>query len=282
LLAEEFGETPPSCLALIDYEMRECERCTLVFADPMRPGDAPFYEWVSRFPAYHADARWEWGAMRRLLEQQQKPVQLLELGCGDGRFLASLADLKHVEAMGIDLLDVNITRARELGLKARFAAINDIFDSNERFDMIVMTHVLEHVESPLSVIENCKRLLRSGGEIMFSVPYSPMSREYRRLHVMNLPPHHLTRWNMTSLRRLAEVSKLKFSYSMRKPKPLFKRAVRHTLDASNTKDTDGHLRKLAVILSNPGIFVEAIQLQRAREKIDGRRAADEILVRLQS
>jgi SAM-dependent methyltransferase len=282
LHAEGFGETPPSCLALTDYEMRECECCTLVFADPMRPGDIPFYEWVSRFPAYHADARWEWAAMRRLLEQQQKSVHLLELGCGDGRFLASLADLKHVEAMGVDLSDVNIARARAFGLKARLATINDVFGSNERFDMIVMTHVLEHVESPLFVIENCKRMLHSGGEIMFSVPYSPTSREYHHFDVMNLPPHHLTRWNMESLRRLAEISKLKFSYGMRKPKPLLNRAVRHTLDASNARDADGHLRRLAVILSNPGIFIEALRLQGAREKIDGRRAADEILVRLQS
>lgn len=281
LLADDFGEAPPSCVSLSDYEMRECTHCTLVFADPMRPGDVLFYEWVSRFPAYHADARWEWTAMRRLLEQR-KSVHLLELGCGDGRFLASLADLRHVKAMGIDLSDVNIARARALGLKAQLAAINDIFGSNERFDMIVMTHVLEHVESPLSVIENCKRLLHQGGEIMFSVPYSPTSREYLRLDVLNLPPHHLTRWNMESLRRLAEISKLKFSYGMRKPKPLLNRAVRHTLDASNARDADGHLRRLAVVLSNPRIFVEAMRLQGAREKIDGRRAADEILVRLQS
>jgi len=281
LLADGFGEAPPACLALTDYEMRECERCTLVFADPMRAGDVPFYEWVSRFPAYHADARWEWAAMRRLLEPR-KSVQLLELGCGDGRFLASLADLKHVEAMGIDVSDGNIAHARALGLKARLAAINDIFGSNERFDMIVMTHVLEHVESPLAVIENCKRLLHSGGEIMFSVPYSPTSREYSRLDVMNLPPHHLTRWNLESLRRLAEISKLKFSYGMRKPKSLFNRAVRHTLDASNAGEANGHLRRLAIILSNPRTFIEAIRLQGAREKIDGRRAADEILVRLQS
>ena len=40
----------------------ECERCTLVFADPMRPGDVPFYEWVSSFPAYHAESRWEWAS----------------------------------------------------------------------------------------------------------------------------------------------------------------------------------------------------------------------------
>ena len=280
-LADDFGEHPPESVSLVDYELRECLRCTLVFADPMRAGDVPFYEWVSRFPVYHADARWEWSAVRRLLEQR-KSVQLLELGCGDGKFLAFLADLKHVDAKGIDLSDVSIQRAQALGLKARLAAINDVFGSNERFDMIVMTHVLEHVESPLSVIESCKRLLHHGGEIMFSVPYSPTSREYLRLDVMNLPPHHLTRWNLASLRRLAEVSKLKFSYGMRKPKPLLNRAIRHTLEAANGRDPADHLHRIAVILSHPGLFLEAIRLHRSREKIDGRRAADEILVRLQS
>jgi len=281
LLAEDFGEAPPACVSLADYEMLECERCTLVFADPMRPGDVPFYEWVSSFPAYHAESRWEWGAMHHMLEQR-KSVQLLELGCGDGRFLASLADLKHVEATGIDVSDASIARARALGLKARLAAINDIFGSNERFDMIVMTHVLEHVESPLFVIESCKRLLHHGGEIMFSVPYSPTSREYLRSDIMNLPPHHLTRWNMASLRCLAEVSKLKFSYGMRKPKPLLNRAVRHTIEAIGGREKAGHLQRLAIVLSHPGLFLRAVRLHGAREKVDGRRAADEILVRLQS
>jgi 2-polyprenyl-3-methyl-5-hydroxy-6-metoxy-1,4-benzoquinol methylase len=281
LLADEFGEKPPAHLTLPDYEMHECERCTLVFADPMRPGDVLFYEWVAGFPSYHAESRWEWSAVHRVLEQK-KSVQLLELGCGEGKFLASLADLKHVDAMGIDLSDASVARARALGLNARRAAINDILGGSERFDMIVMTHVLEHVERPLAVIESCKRLLHNGGEIMFSVPYSPTSREYVRLDVMNLPPHHLTRWNMASLRCLADVSKLKFSYGMRKPKPLLKRAIRHTLDAANAKDTKGHLRRLAVVLSNPRLFTEAIRLHRTREKIEGRRAADEIVVRLRS
>src|SRR4030095_14631468 len=258
-LADDFGEFPPDSVSLIDYELRECLRCSLVFADPMRAGDVPFYEWVSSFPAYHAEARWEWAAMRQLLEQR-KSVHLLELGCGDGQFLASLADLKHVQAMGIDLSDTNIARARALGLKARLAAINDVFGSNERFDMIVMTHVLEHVESPLFVIECCKRLLHHGGEIMFSVPYSPTSREYLRLDVMNLPPHHLTRWNMESLRRLAEISKLKFSYGMRRPKPLLNLAIRHTLEAANGRDRASHLHRLAIILSHPRLFLKAIRL----------------------
>ena len=281
LLTDELGEKPPAYLALSNYEMRECERCTLVFADPMLPGDVLFYEWVARFPSYHAEARWEWSVVRRVLEQK-KSVQLLELGCGEGKFLASLADLNHVDAMGIDLSDASVARARALGLNARRAAINDILGGSERFDMIVMTHVLEHVENPLAVIESCKRLLHHGGEILFSVPYSPTSREYLRLDVMNLPPHHLTRWNMASLRCLAEVSKLKFSYEMRKPKPLLKRVIRHTLDAANAKDTKGHLHRLALVLSNPRLFMEAIRLHSAREKIDSRRAADEILVRLQS
>jgi SAM-dependent methyltransferase len=282
LLAKDLGEAPPDSVAIANYEILECLQCTLVFADPMLAGGAAFYEWVSRFPAYHAHARWEWAAMHGLLQGRKSAVHLLELGCGDGKFLASLAGLKHVRAMGIDLSAASIDRARALGINARLASIDDVLDSDERFDMIVMTHVLEHVEGPRSVIECSKRLLRAGGEIIFSVPYSPTSREYIRLDVMNLPPHHLTRWNMASLRRLAEICNLKFSYEMRRPKPLLKRAIRHTVEAVFGFEKANYLRRLAIVLSHPRVFYEVIKLHRAREKVGGRRAADEILVRLQA
>src|SRR6185295_20221529 len=66
-LVEEFSAAVPAALPLGDYQLRQCDTCELVFADPMRAGSGEFYRWVTSFPAYHAEARWEWGVLRRIL-----------------------------------------------------------------------------------------------------------------------------------------------------------------------------------------------------------------------
>jgi SAM-dependent methyltransferase len=277
-LADEMAPAPP-VLLIADYEMRQCISCGLVFADPMQPGDAAYYEWVTSFPQYHADARWEWGAMRRLLAARGR-ARILDIGCGDGKFLASVADLAGVDALGIDLSSANVERARAKGVKARRASLEDLRKEGARFDVISMSHVLEHVADPLGVVGSAKRLLDPGGEVVLSVPYSPTSREYLKPDIMNLPPHHLTRWNMGALERLAERAGLNLSYEMRKPKPLFKRSLQYALEKITGRGDAGGLRKAAILVSHPGALAEGLRVHRAREKIDGRRAADEILVRL--
>src|SRR5262245_16541941 len=277
-LTEEFGTAVPAALAVGDYRLHQCGGCGLVFADPMRSGSAEFYRWVTSFPAYHAESRWEWSVVRRILEQRSQ-AKLLELGCGEGKFLAAIADLTRITAQGIDLSEESVARARAKGLNARCATIDEFVAGAERFDMIFMSHVLEHVEDPLAVVKNCKALLNPGGEIIFSVPYSPTSREYLRLDIMNLPPHHLTRWNIASLRRLADAAALGFAYEMRKPKPVLKRALQHTAESVRGPGKASALRTAAIALSHPKQFFDALKLYRSREQVDGRHAADEILVR---
>jgi SAM-dependent methyltransferase len=260
--------------------MCRCEACDLVFADPMRAGDAAFYRWVTSFPHYHAEDRWEWGALRQVLSARG-PTRLLELGCGEGIFLASLAGLKNVDAEGIDLSEASAAAARARGLNVRCISLEAVLKENRRFDVIFMSHVLEHVEGPRKIVLDCKPLLEPGGEIVFSVPYSPTSREYGELDIMNLPPHHLTRWNRTSLTRLAEIAGLTLSVAMRRPKPVLKRAIGYTVErATGDPRRAGLFRSLSIVLSRPRLFADAVRLFLAREKVGGRRAADEILVRL--
>ena len=280
-LAEAMGAAVPDNLVIADYEMRQCQACSLVFADPMLPGDFAFYQWVTGFPHYHADARWEWGAMRRLLAARAGPGRLLDVGCGDGKFLASLKPLKSLEASGIDLSETNVARAKARLVNARRATLEELGREGARFDVVTLTHVLEHFADPIKVIGLGKSLLNPGGEILLSVPYSPTSGEALKPDIMNLPPHHLTRWNMASLERLAGLAGLELSYEMRKPKPVLKRAVRHMLaGVPGGADKRGFWRGAAFVASHPRALASAIALYRGREKIGGRRAADEILVRL--
>jgi SAM-dependent methyltransferase len=72
-----------------------------------------------------------------------------------------------------------------------------------KFDLICAYHCVEHVSSPKSLIELMQRIILPDGLIVVSVPYSPTNREIFEWECLNLPPHHMTRWNKKSLERLA-------------------------------------------------------------------------------
>lgn len=215
-----------SSLKISDYDMYTCGNCDLMFADPMLPGDNNFYEWLGGQPAYHAEERREWSIVRdEIYRRNAKSV--LDVGCGGGKFIETLSG---VNAMGIDINRPAILEARRKGLNVEVGTLADISGD---FDVIVMNHFLEHVPDPLGLVMEAKTRLAPNGALIVTVPYSPMSGEYPSLDPMNLPPHHLTRWNGRSMHMLAERAGMGVEVKMRKPKPLIKRALRAARRSTN-------------------------------------------------
>ncbi|SFG35412.1 Methyltransferase domain-containing protein [Lachnospiraceae bacterium C7] len=46
------------------------------------------------------------------------------------------------------------------------------FNTEKRFDNIILGHVLEHVEDPVAILKMCKKWLETGGSILAAVPNS--------------------------------------------------------------------------------------------------------------
>ncbi len=284
MLGDVFGAPPPETVLLCDYSMHACADCGLVFAAPMRAGDGAFYDWVTGFDRYVATHRWEWRAIRSILAREAGPVRLLEIGCGAGAFLHSIADLKHVRATGIDRSEGSVAAARAQGVDARVATVEALLaerSGGQGFDAVVATHVLEHLEDPLGFVKRCAGLLNPGGSLLFSTPYSPLSRELLGWDVMNMPPHHLTRWNGRAFRKLAEVAGLDIAIHAPRAKPALKRAIRQTcirVTGEDRKFPPGE--RLRILLRHIGVFREVLAWARSRDRLDGRPAPDKVLVRL--
>jgi SAM-dependent methyltransferase len=242
-----------SALEFPDYDIYTCRNCDLQFADPMLPGDNDFYEWLGHQPTYHAEERREWSIVRDEIARRNAKV-VLDVGCGGGKFIETLSG---VDARGIDINRPAIEAARRKGLNVEVGTLADIGGA---FDVIVMNHFLEHVPDPLGLVNEAKQRLTPGGALIVSVPYSPMSGEFPKLDPMNLPPHHLTRWNEQSLRMLAKCAGLSVDLRMGKSKPLLQKALQAA------KRSDAPLKTFL-----------AARRHLAARRCGGRRAAEEVV-----
>ena len=104
---------------------------------------------------------------------------VLEVGSGHGLLLyLALRDLGMGRAVAWDLSQVSLDQTRKalgrLGAldRAEFA-IQDVHaadPTSEQFDLVILSHLLEHLENPVSVLQSIRSLLRKGGHLYVNVP----------------------------------------------------------------------------------------------------------------
>jgi len=140
---------------------------------------------------------------------------ILELGCGEGFFTERLAQRGNA-VTGVDMLE----RPRHFESMARYvqadlsrglgAAIENLRDI--RFDKILMMDVLEHLERPERVLEECRTLANEQTQVLVSVPNVAnitvrLSLLFGQFHYAErgiLDKTHLRFYTRTSARRLIE------------------------------------------------------------------------------
>lgn len=71
------------------------------------------------------------------------------------------------------------------------------------YDLVCAFEVLEHVARPREFLLDCCRALEPGGRLVVSVPSAQSFYPFVVNELLNLPPHHLTRWTDRALGNLA-------------------------------------------------------------------------------
>lgn len=102
--------------------------------------------------------------------------KILDIGCGAGTVDFYLANQGH-KVLGIDISEKAVKAcrksARALGLKDRASFKKLNFPERKpqgKFDLIICSEVLEHLESDKKAVEVIFGLLRPGGIVIFSTP----------------------------------------------------------------------------------------------------------------
>jgi 2-polyprenyl-6-hydroxyphenyl methylase/3-demethylubiquinone-9 3-methyltransferase len=104
-----------------------------------------------------------------------RPLRILDLGCGNGYVSAELARLGH-DVLGVDVSPDGIEIARRAYPAARFEVCS-VYDerlatlAGGPLDCVIALEVIEHLYYPRSLLSQAHALLRPGGRVIVSTPY---------------------------------------------------------------------------------------------------------------
>ena len=163
-----------------------CEPCDVLFIDPVPRGrlaeiyPRSYYSYAGGDDALASDrnlvtrtkAALDRRAFRKLLDEVgTESPRVLDIGGGTGDIAAGLVAASDGRAtatvVDVDPATVDVARARGLGAVA--ARIEE-FDTDERFDLVLMLNLVEHVEDPVAVMRKAARLVAPGGVVWIQTP----------------------------------------------------------------------------------------------------------------
>ena len=182
-----------------------CPQCALEIFLPRIIGTPAFYveaynltgsQAVSEFT--YADDKWEFG---QAAADASGCRRVFEFGCGNGNFLSRLRQ-EVPEVAGLEYNPAAVDTARAKGLKV-FARADTPAEYGRNWDAAFSFHVLEHVADPVAFVRQMADTVKPGGLVGITVPNQDGPIRYIDPCIMNMPPHHATRWHLPTFEALA-------------------------------------------------------------------------------
>ena len=226
-----------------------CHHCTLVYQSPRPKYDQHFID--SAYASYyqfsenlkldgdtsvqHSSVNMFKEEVENLLKYDRKRTNVLDIGSAMGTFLFA-ARPHYRNAIGLDVSEQMARFAeKNTGATVYLQQFNQ-FNFPEKFSLIHMSHVIEHVPNPVEWLQHAKTILEEDGVLVINVPnkYSLAFRLQHAFYKLRLKqqfssswkdptriPDHLFEPNVKSMLMLLEANAYEvleyFSYSRRDP-----------------------------------------------------------------
>lgn len=188
-----------------------CKQCGLFFVNGIKKTDLDgFYEhnyynnpnndsigYIDYTTSYEADV-FNYRRMLKLLERHTHGRKLLDIGCGSGFFVKLLKE-EGWDAKGIDPSKYAVNYGmKKYGVDIQQAAWEWDYSSEERFDVITLIGVLEHLEHPFRSLIKINEYLNQGGLILITTLNAG-----HYIHLFKFkPPEHLFYFTSPQIRQL--------------------------------------------------------------------------------
>lgn len=202
---------------LLPIQLKKCAFCGLIAQNPRLSDESldKFYKSGYRgnkLDAGHCDNMFERGMRRgvyiqRFLEEngiRYKDSAVFEVGCAYGGILEQFRR-NGCDVKGCDLNIPPVEYGASRGLDLRPGTIDTLIDSGRKADIVILSHVLEHVLDPVAFLGKIKETLKPKGILYVEVPglENPKKRNL-------IQPGHLLYFNQDTICRMLEKSGYRF------------------------------------------------------------------------
>ncbi len=219
------------------YDLYECSDCKTSFCDPMESSSFVYesiYKQADKIPGYNRYAVYAakvlkeknpldflaasesmYWAIKKSLENnfpKKENIKILEIGSGLGYTTYAL-NKSGYDCKGIDISQNAVDRAIEKF--GSYYIAGDIFKESDKYagkyDAVIMTELIEHVESPLDFIKESFKFLKEGGKLIITTPnksFYPEGTVWRS----DVAPVHLYWMGEDSFVKIADILNKKVSF----------------------------------------------------------------------
>jgi 2-polyprenyl-3-methyl-5-hydroxy-6-metoxy-1,4-benzoquinol methylase len=212
------------------FHIVTCDSCRLIYTNPRPAANeaGPYYHataYISHSDTnegivnklYHMVRKITLQSKTNWIEPEKKGnKELLDIGCGNGHFLAAAKE-KGWNINGVELDPETAARAAKLTGHTIAPSLNEI-DSEKKFQVITLWHVLEHVYELDEYFQFFKSRLAKDGKLLLALP-NPASfdanyfEEYWAAYDV---PRHIYHFTPATISALAA----KYGFSLRKSRGL--------------------------------------------------------------
>ena len=214
------------------FSITECVGCGFRFTNP-RPKEEHIYKYYQSInyishsstkkglinKVYHLVRSYQLYKKKEIIQKisNMKKGEILDIGCGTGDFLKHMAS-SGWHAYGVETdRGAKIIAEKKLGKKIEEKL--DLLNRENKYDVISMWHVLEHVYDVEKYLKKVYKLLKDDGVLVVGVPNcaSYDAKKYKGNWVAYDLPIHLSHFRKNNIEALAKKS----SFELKQIKPLF-------------------------------------------------------------
>lgn len=192
------------------HELVQCCRCGLIRTETFRHGETS-YNGDAYFTLKNQYVR-NWDdflsmfrtLVAKIMVHQPPPALLLDVGTGIGTLLAAARESGY-SIQGVEVSPWAAAFARdEKQLNVVAGTLAEASLKAGQYDVVVLNHVLEHVENPRELLVEAKRVLADDGLLVIGVPNAAsLMLSLRKGRWASLrPEEHIWHFTPVTLRRL--------------------------------------------------------------------------------
>lgn len=173
------------------YDVVNCTNCGFVFADTSANQVIydRFYAEMSKYENVQTasgggDKPYDSNRLNQTADDierilsNNKSAKILDIGCGNGGLIQILKERGYKNVVGLDPSETCVSTMRNKGIEAYHGGLFSKKTIEKTFDLVILSHVLEHIYDLSNAITNVKNYLKPNGLVYAETPNATKYPEY--------------------------------------------------------------------------------------------------------